>query len=71
MLNDPGYAFFMKCPLRSLVYSLILVHFIFDIELLELFVCFGDEFFVGIFVLKYIFSPILSVFFFHLGFPLL
>ena len=27
----------------------------FDIELLELSVCFGDEFFVGIFVLKYIY----------------
>ena len=27
--------------------------FIFDIELLELSVCSGDEFFVGIFVLKY------------------
>ena len=27
--------------------------FIFDIELLELSVCSGDEFFVGLFVLKY------------------
>ena len=44
--------------------------FIFDVELLELFVSFGDEFFVGKFVLKYFF-PFLSVFFFHLGFPLL
>ena len=53
MLDDHGYASFMKCPLRSLVHFLVLVHFIFDIELLELSVCSGDEFFVGIFVLKY------------------
>ena len=31
------------------------VFLFFDIELLELSVCFGDEFFVGIFVLKYIY----------------
>ena len=46
--------------------------FIFDIELLEPSECFGDDFFVGIFVLNFFFFPILKVvFFFHLGFPLL
>ena len=57
MLDDHGYASFMKCHLRSLVAFLVLVYFTFDIKLLELFVCFGDEFFTGIFVLKYIFFP--------------
>ena len=37
--------------------------FLFDIELLELSVCSGDEFLVGIFVLKNFFFPILKVVF--------
>ena len=45
--------------------------FIFDVELIELFVCFGDEIFVGIFVLKLFFLSGVFIFFFHLGFPLL
>ena len=46
---------------------------IFDIELPELSLYFGDDFFVGIFALKKkFFFPVLKVvFFFHLGFPLL
>ena len=47
--------------------------FIFDVELIELFVCFGDEIFVGIFVLKLFSYPefLFIYLFFHLGFPLL
>ena len=47
--------------------------FIFDSKLPELSLYFGDDFFVGIFALKFFFFfPVLKVvFFFHLGFPLL